>query len=54
MLLSFIYQGYGGISITFSTLSILVSYVYAYTFIKALQQIPDHHPSKNWFKASFF
>ena len=54
MLLSFIYQGYGGISITFSTLSILVSYVYAYTFIKALQQIPDHHPSKNWFKASLF
>lgn len=52
MIISFAIQGYGAISITFSTLSILVSYVFSYLFFIKLREVPDDHPSKNWFKAS--
>jgi hypothetical protein len=54
MMVSFIYQGYGGISITFSTLSILISYVFTYVFLKELKQVSDDNPSGNWFAASLF
>jgi hypothetical protein len=51
MLVSFTIQGYGAISITFSTLSIFIGYGYSYFYIKDLTNLPDH-PSKNWFKAA--
>ncbi len=52
MLVSFTIQGYGAVSITFSTLSIFVSYIYAFFYHKYLSQVPDNHPSKNWFTAA--
>lgn len=52
MLLSFPFQGYGLISISFSTLSILVSYWFAWKFWKdANRQLL---PAANWFKAALF
>lgn len=48
MLIFFIIQGYGFWSITFSTLSIIVSYFFAYAFIKDLKKIPEE-ASKKWF-----
>jgi hypothetical protein len=54
MLISFSVQGYGAVSITFSTFSIFISYFFTGFFIRALKQIPFNHPSKEWFAASLF
>ncbi len=51
MLFSFAMQGYGAISIFFSTLSILIAYLFGLFFWRDLKQI-GQHPSKLWFKAS--
>ena len=54
MLLFFIYQGYGLISIVFSTASILVAYYFAYLFLKDLKLLDSALLSINWFKAALF
>ncbi|MBX9808299.1 MAG: hypothetical protein K2X95_10940 [Flavobacteriaceae bacterium] len=54
MLISFIFEGYGLVSITFSTGSILVSYIFAYQFIKDLKLLDTDLLSRNWFKAALF
>jgi hypothetical protein len=54
MLISFIIEGYGLFSITFSTASILVSYVFGYRFIKDLKLLDDDLLAKSWFKAAIF
>lgn len=51
MLISFTIQGYGPVSITFSTLSVFVGYIYTYFFYKELNSLPSH-PSSPWFKAA--
>lgn len=48
MLIAFTVQGYKAISITFSTLSILVSIAFAFQFIRDLKYLPSNHPSKPW------
>lgn len=53
MLVSFTIQGYGAVSIFFSTLSILTGYCFAYFYVNDLKTKPDH-PSKPWFKAALF
>ncbi|WP_445711805.1 hypothetical protein [Flavobacterium sp.] len=54
MLFSFIFNGYNFISIAFSTLSIFVSFWFAYLFLKDLKLIKKPTLSKDWFKASLF
>lgn len=54
MLFSFIIQGYGTVSITFSTLSIFVSYWFAYGFFKDCKQIETESIAVKWFKAALF
>lgn len=53
MLVFFTLQGYGPVSITFSTLSILINYLFAFWFYKDLKKI-GNHPAKSWFNASLF
>lgn len=52
MLVSFIIEGYGVVSIVLSTASILVSYVFGYRFIKDLKLLDDDLLAKSWFKAA--
>ena len=54
MLFSFIIQGYGAVSITFSTLSIFASYWFAYVFFKDCKQIETKSTAVKWFKAAIF
>ncbi len=48
MLLAFTVQGYGAVSISFSTLSIVVAFAYALIFIRSTKYFPTTHPSKPW------
>lgn len=52
MLISFPWEGYGIISIIFSTLSILVSWLFAVIFWVDLNKIKIKIVSANWFKAA--
>jgi hypothetical protein len=54
MLVSFIIEGYGLVSIILSTASIVVSYVFGYRFIKDLKLLDDDLLAKSWFKAAIF
>jgi hypothetical protein len=54
MLVFFTIQGYGPISIVFSTASIVVSYVFTYQFVKDLKALDSDLLSKKWFKAALF
>lgn len=52
MLLSFPWEGYGIISIIFSTVSIFISYVFAFIFWKDLNKLQLKRVSHYWFKAA--
>lgn len=54
MLVSFLLEGYSGISVFFSTLSILISFIYTYYFIKDTKKIPKGEVSIIWFKGALF
>jgi hypothetical protein len=50
MLISFPIQGYGFVSIFFSTMSVFASYYFAVIFWKDLNRLPVHFVSHSWFK----
>lgn len=52
MLFSFPFQGYGSVSIGFSTFSILASYIFAVRVWKDINRIAIKSPVFNWFKAA--
>lgn len=52
MLLTFPWEGYGSISITFSTLSIFVSYAFSFMFWKDLTKIKTRSVTQYWFYAA--
>lgn len=52
MLIAFPLQGYGAVSIGFSTCSIFVSYAFAFRFWKDLDALPEASPVHRWFKAA--
>lgn len=54
MLVSFIIQGYGFVSILFSTLSIFVFVWFAILFYKDAKEIPSSSWSKKWFLAALY
>ena len=52
MLIFFIIQGYGLISIFFSTASILVSYAFGYYYFQDLKKVDTNCAAIKWFKAA--
>ena len=50
MLFSFPWEGYGIVSIIFSTLSIFVSYFFAVIYWRDLNRLPQKSATHNWFK----
>lgn len=54
MLFSFPVQGYGVVSITFSTLSVFVSYFFAVRYWIDLNKLPQKSIVHNWFKVALF
>lgn len=54
MLVSFLFQGYGAVSITCSTLSILISFVFAFFFWVDTHKTAVQTLAVKWFKAALF
>lgn len=52
MLFTFTWQGYAFFSIVFSSLSLLVSFIFCVLYLKDLRKVEAQHPSKNYFLAS--
>ena len=54
MLLSFPFQGYGPVSLAFSTLSVLTGYAFSWYALKDTGRLAADHPGKNWIKVAIW
>ncbi len=54
MLVCFTIQGYGPISLIFSTLSLLTGYVFSFFALRDLSRLPKEHPGKKWIQSSIW
>ncbi len=54
ILISFAVQGYGVVSIIFSTLSVVIMGIFAYYFLNDLEKLPKKNPVKAWFKSAIW
>ena len=54
MLISFIFTGYGLLSIFFSTVTIIIACVFTYFYSKDLKLVSSEELAKNWFIAALF
>ncbi len=54
MVISFSMQGYGPVSLTFSTLSVLTGYAFSWAALKDAGRLPVDHPGKNWIKVALW
>ena len=52
MLIAFTVQGYGPVSIFFSSSSIIISFKFGYYFFKDVKTLKDFYPGLKWFKAA--
>lgn len=52
MLVSFAIQGYGPVSITFASASLMTGYVFSFFAYRDASRLDKNHPSKNWIKAA--
>lgn len=52
MLVCFVLQGYGAWSITFSTLSVLLSFIFSAVFWRDLDRAEERRPGHRWFRAA--
>lgn len=54
MLISFYIQGYGPVSLFFSTLSLLTAYTFSFFVLRDISSLPHTHPAKKWIQASLW
>jgi len=54
MLVCFFIQGYGPVSLAFSTLSVLTGYVFSWHALRDAGRLAPDHPGKNWIRAALW
>ena len=54
MLICFSFQGYGPVSLFFSTVSVITGYVFSWFALKDAGRLSSTHLSKNWIKAAIW
>ncbi len=54
MVVSFAIQGYGPVSLTFSTMSLLIGFVFTWYALKDTASLPSTHPGKNWIRVALW
>jgi hypothetical protein len=54
MLICFAIQGYGPVSLFFTTVSLIIGYVFSFFALRDLYRFPDNHPGKKWMQAAIW
>ncbi len=54
MLICFSFQGYGPVSLFFSTISVITGYVFSWFALKDAGRLSSTNPAKNWIKAAIW
>jgi len=54
MLFSFMVQGYGPVSLVFSSISVLTAYAFSWHAIRDAGRLPADHPGRNWIRVALW